>query len=294
VTQEISILQAVVYGVIQGLTEWLPISSTAHLRVVPAVLGWQDPGSAFTAVIQLGTILAVLIFFRKDLARAIGGWAKSLTGKDKDSLDAKIGWGVFWGTFPIVVLGFLFKDQIKSDQVRSLYVVSTTLIVMGIGMLLAEKFGKRQRSFEQLTVKDGIFVGLWQALALIPGMSRSGSTITGGLFSGLDRPTAARFSFLLAVPSIVAAGLYELIDERKHIMGTNLAPTLIATVVSFVVGYASIAFLMKYLERRGITLFVAYRIVLGIVLLVLVSQGVVPAVQASPDQSPSNVSKTTP
>lgn len=293
-TQEISIVQAVVYGIIQGLTEWLPISSTAHLRVVPAVLGWQDPGSAFTAVIQLGTILAVLIYFAKDLGRAIGGWFGSLTGKGKDTLEARIGWGVFWGTLPIVVLGFLFKDQIKSDQIRSLYVVASTLIIMGIGMLVAEKYGKQSRGFEQVTTKDGIVVGLWQALALIPGMSRSGSTITGGLFAGLDRPTAARFSFLLSVPSIVAAGLYELIDERKHIMGANLAPTLVATVVSFVVGYASIAFLMKYLQKRGITLFVVYRIVLGVVLLILVSQGVVPAVQASPDQSKSDVSQTTP
>lgn len=293
-TQEISILQAVVYGVIQGLTEWLPISSTAHLRVVPALLGWKDPGSAFTAVIQLGTILAVLIYFAKDLGRAIGGWFRSITGKERDTLDAKIGWGVFWGTFPIVVLGFLFKDQIKSDQIRSLYVVATTLIVMGIGMLVAEKLGKQNRGFEKLTTKDGILVGAWQALALIPGMSRSGSTITGGLFAGLDRPTAARFSFLLSVPSIVAAGLYELIDERKHIMGPNLTPTLVATAVSFVVGYASIAFLMKYLQKRGITLFVAYRIALGVILLILVSQGTIPAVQATPDKSPENVSQTTP
>ncbi|MGV3615444.1 MAG: undecaprenyl-diphosphate phosphatase [Fimbriimonas sp.] len=293
-TQEITLLQAVVYGVVQGLTEWLPISSTAHLRVIPALCGWQDPGSAFTAVIQLGTILAVLIYFAKDLGRAIGGWFGSLTGKGKDTVEAKIGWGVFWGTFPIVVLGFLFKDQIKSDQIRSLYVVSTTLIVMGVGMLLAEKFGKQSRGFDQVTTKDGIVMGLWQALALIPGMSRSGSTITGGLFSGLDRPTAARFSFLLSVPSIVAAGLYELIDERKHIMGANLAPTLVATVVSFLVGYASIAFLMKYLQRRGITLFVVYRIALGIVLLILVQQKIVPAVQASPDQGKADVSQKAP
>jgi undecaprenyl-diphosphatase len=291
VTQEISLLQAIVYGVVQGLTEWLPISSTAHLRVVPALFGWQDPGSAFTAVIQLGTILAVLIYFARDLGRAIGGWFRSLTGKDRNSLDARIGWGVFWGTFPIVVLGFVFKHQIKSDQVRSLYVVATTLIVMGVGMLLAERFGKQRRGFKDLTTKDGIVVGLWQALALIPGMSRSGSTITGGLFAGLDRPTAARFSFLLSVPSIVAAGLYELIDERKHILGANLAPTLVATVVSFVVGYASIAFLMKYLQRRGITLFVVYRIALGILLLVLVQRGVVPAVQVSPDQEKADVSQ---
>ena len=289
--QEISLLQAIVYGIIQGLTEWLPISSTAHLRVVPALLGWQDPGSAFTAVIQLGTILAVLIYFAKDLGKAIGAWFGSLTGKGKDTLDARIGWGVFWGTFPIVILGFVFKDQIKSDDVRSLYVVSATLILMGIGMLVAEKVGKQSRGFEQLTTKDGIVVGLWQALALIPGMSRSGSTITGALFSGLDRSTAARFSFLLSVPSIVAAGLYELVDERKHILGPNLVPTIVATVVSFVVGYASIAFLMKYLQRRGITAFVVYRIVLGLLLLVLVQQKVVPAVQVSPDQESTRVSQ---
>ena len=292
--QEITLLQAVVYGIVQGLTEWLPISSTAHLRVVPALLGWSDPGSAFTAVIQLGTILAVLIYFRSDLGRAIGAWFGSLTGKKKDTVDARIGWGVFWGTLPIVVLGFLFKDQIKSDQVRSLYVVASTLIFMGLLMLVAEKFGAKSRGMKRVTTRDGIFMGLWQALALIPGMSRSGSTITGGLFGGLDRPTAARFSFLLAVPSIVAAGLYELYDERTHIMGANLVPTIVATVVSFIVGYASIAFLMKYLEKKGIGIFVAYRIALGIILIVLVQRGTIPAVQASPDQGKTVVSQAGP
>jgi undecaprenyl-diphosphatase len=290
-TEPITILQAVVYGVVQGLTEWLPISSTAHLRVVPALLGWSDPGSAFTAVIQLGTILAVLIYFAKDLRDAIAAWFRSLRGIDRETPEARIGWGVFWGTLPIVVLGFAFKDTIKSDSIRSLYVVATTLILMGVGMFVAERFGKRMRSYEDVTVRDGIFMGLWQALALIPGMSRSGSTITGGLFSGLDRPTAARFSFLLAVPSIVAAGLYELYDEREHILGPNLTPTIVATVVSFVVGYASIAFLMRYLAKRGVLVFVAYRIALGIALLFLVSSGRIPAVQEPASHNTVDVSQ---
>jgi len=279
----VGLIEAIVYGIIQGLTEWLPISSTAHLRIVPALFGWKDPGAAFTAVIQLGTILAVLIYFRKDLAGAIGAWFRSLTGGDKNTPEARLGWGVFWGSLPIVVLGFLFKDQIKSESVRSLYVVAGTLIVMGVLMLVAEKVGKRERTFESITVRDGIWVGAWQALALIPGMSRSGSTITGALFAGLDRQTAARFSFLLAVPSIVAAGIYELIDERKNILGDQLMPTMVATVVSFVVGYASIAFLMKFLQKRGITAFVVYRIALGVILLLLIQQGTLKPVADTPD-----------
>lgn len=283
-TTPITLVQAIVYGIVQGLTEWLPISSTAHLRVVPALLGWEDPGSAFTAVIQLGTMAAVLLYFASDLKNAIGAWAKSLKGGSKSSTDARIGWGVFYGTFPIIILGFVFKHQIKSDHVRSLYVIAGSLIFMGILMLVAEKVGKRSRSYERISVKDGLIMGCWQALALIPGMSRSGSTITGGLFAGMDRQTAARFSFLLAVPSVVAAGLYELFDERKHILGANLVPTLAATLVSFVVGYGSIAVLMKYLQKKGIGVFVAYRILLGIALIGLIQSGHLQAIQASPDQ----------
>lgn len=274
------VVQAIVYGIVQGITEWLPISSTAHLRIVPALMGWQDPGAGFTAVIQLGTVLAVLIYFWKDLGKALKAWFLSLRGIGKDTLEAKMGWAVFVGTIPIVVLGFLLKDFIKSDQTRSLYVIAATLIGMGVLMLIAEKVGKRTREIGSVEPKDGVVVGLFQCLSLIPGMSRSGSTITGALFAGFDASTAARFSFLLSFPSILAAGLYELYEERSYLQGERLAPTLVATVVSFVVGYASIAFLIRYLQRRGIGVFVGYRIALGLLLLFLVQTGRIQAVDS--------------
>ena len=267
------LIEAILYGIVQGLTEWLPISSTAHLRILPALLGKPDPGAGFTAVIQLGTVLAVLIFFRTDIAQALSAFFKSLRGEGKDTPEAKLAWGAFYGTLPILIIGFALKDLIKSNQARSLYVIAGTLIFMGVVMLIAEKVGKQNRDKGDLEVKDGIIVGCWQALALLPGMSRSGSTISGALFQGLDRTTAARFSFLLSIPSITAAGVYELYSERKEIFGPLLMPALVATVVSFVVGYASIALLLKVIQKQGIGIFVGYRIVLGIVLLVLLSQG---------------------
>lgn len=267
------LVEAVVYGLLQGLTEFLPISSTAHIRIAPALMGWQDPGAGFTAVIQLGTVLAVLIFFAKDLASAFSGWAKSLTGKGRNSVDAKMGWAIFVGTIPIVVLGVLGQDAIKGS-LRSLWVVAGSLIFMGILMAVAEKVAKRTRDIESVRPIDGWIVGLWQAIALIPGMSRSGSSITGALFAGFDRPTAARFSFLLSVPSILAAGLKELYDERLNLLNAEmLTPTILATVVSFIVGYASIAFLMRYLQKNGILPFVAYRIALGLILIALLATG---------------------
>lgn len=270
-------MEAILYGIVQGITEWLPISSTAHLRILPALLGKDDPGAGFTAVIQLGTILAVLIYFRKDLKDAIGAWLRSLTGKGRDTVDARIGWGVFWGSVPIMLIGFLGKDFIKSDAFRSINVIIATLIIMGIVMLVAERVGKQHRGATEIKVTDGIIVGLFQALALIPGMSRSGSTISGGLFAGLDRTTAARYSFLLAVPSITAAGLYELVGEREAILGEQLTPVLVATVTSFVVGYATIAFLLKFLQKHGIGWFVGYRFALAAVLLILVQTGTIKA-----------------
>jgi undecaprenyl-diphosphatase len=237
-------------------------------------------------VIQLGTVLAVLIYFRQDLARAILAWFKSLRGEGKDTPEAKLAWGAFWGTIPIFVLGYGLKDTITTPQFRSLYVISTTLIVMGVVMLLAERFGKQNRTSESIQVKDGIWVGLWQCLALLPGMSRSGSTISGALVAGLDRPTAARFSFLMSVPSITAAGIYELYAERKEILGPMLTPALIATAVSFAVGYASIALLLKVIQRYGIGIFVGYRILLGLTLLFLVSTGRIPAIDVSSSSEP--------
>jgi undecaprenyl-diphosphatase len=268
----VDLIQAIVYGIVQGLTEFLPISSTAHLRIVPALAGWPDPGAGFTAVIQLGTLLAVLIYFARDLSKAFMGWVRNIGNPRSADPDARMGWAIVVGTIPIVVLGVVAQKWIKGE-LRSLWVIAATLIVMGVIMAVAERVGAKRRQVEDVQVKDGWIVGLWQALALIPGMSRSGSTISGALFDGFDRAAAARFSFLLSIPSILAAGLKELFDERKELIGSHLTPTLAATVVSFVVGYASIAFFMKFLQRHGILPFVLYRIVLGVALIVLLTAG---------------------
>ena len=262
-------LRAVVYGIVQGLTEFLPVSSNAHLRLTPLLFGWNEPAeafTAFTAVIQLGTTLAVLLYFAGDLKRVFAGWLR-----EKGSPEARLGWGVFYGTIPIVVLGFLLRHQIES-VFRSLYVVASALILMGLVMLYFDR-NPGTRQVEDVTTKDGVMVGLWQCLALLPGMSRSGSTISGALALGFDRAAAARFSFLLGIPSITLAGLYEAFKERHSIGGDLLVPTAIATVVSFVVGYASIAWLMKIVQKRGITPFVWYRLALGALLLALLGTG---------------------
>jgi undecaprenyl-diphosphatase len=270
----VGFIEAVIYGVVQGLTEFLPISSTAHLRILPELLGQEDPGASFTAVIQIGTLFAILIYFRKDLWSAFLGWVRSMTpGGDKGSLDARIGWSIVIGTIPIVIIGYLFRHQIRSDEVRSLYVVAITLIVMALVLFIAELVGKRRRGLDQVSVKDGIWVGLWQAIALIPGASRSGSTIAGGLFGGLERSTAARFSFLLSVPSITAAGILELIQQRETLLEQGLLAVVVATVVSFVVGYWAIGFLIRYLQTRTTLAFVVYRVGLGLGLLIALQMG---------------------
>ena len=260
-------LRAVVYGIVQGLTEFLPVSSNAHLRLTPLLFGWEDPGAAFTAVIQLGTTLAVLIYFRDDLRAAIAGWIASMRGGPKDTPEARLGWAVFWGTFPIVILGFALKHHIETTF-RSLYVIASAFILMGAIMLYFDR-KPGSREVKDVDVRDGVIVGLWQCLALLPGMSRSGSTISGGLARGFDRVAAARFSFLLGIPSITLAGLYEAFKERKSFEHALLMPTLIATVVAFFVGYASIAWLLRIVGKRGVTPFVWYRFALGAVLLVL-------------------------
>ncbi len=272
-----TIVEAILYGIVQGLTEWLPVSSTAHLRILPSLLGKPDPGAGFTAVIQLGTTLAVLIFFRKELSAAIGGWLKSFKKGSKSGVDAKVGWGVFWGTFPIIIIGFLAQDFIKSDAVRSLYVIAATLMLGGLLMLGAEQYakGRKGRGEAKIEVKDGLVVGAFQALALIPGMSRSGSTISGALFSGLDRNTAARYSFLLSVPSVAAAGLYELYKGKAELLDAGITNVLVATAVSFVVGYASIALLLKFIQKQGIGVFVLYRFVVAGVLLLMLQRGLI-------------------
>lgn len=272
-----SILEAIVLGIVQGLTEFLPISSTGHLRIVPAFLGWEDPGAAFTAVTQLGTMAAVLLYFRDDLWRISRAWARSLRDPaERRTLDARLGWYIVIGTIPIGIFGLAFKDQIETGA-RDLYLIGVALIVLGLVLLLAEKVGKRERSIEQIRTKDGLAIGFAQALALVPGVSRSGATITAGLFMGLDRPAAARFSFLLSVPAVVLSGVLELgtILNEEDGDGASLAALAVATVMAFVSGYAAIAWLLRFLATHSTVIFVVYRVALGTLVLVLVSAGTI-------------------
>ena len=276
-----STLQSIVLGIVQGLTEFLPISSTGHLRIVPAFLGWEDPGAAFTAVTQLGTMAAVLLYFREDLWRITVAWVRTLRPALRErslpgDLDARIGWYIVLGTIPIGIFGLAFKDQIETGA-RDLYLIGIALIALGLVLLLAERVGTRTRTMEQINSRDGLAVGFAQALALVPGVSRSGATITAGLFLGLDRPTAARFSFLLSVPAVVLSGLLELGsiangEEGQHVGAGNLA---IATLLAFVTGYAAIAWLLRFLSTHSTIVFVVYRVALGVLVLVLVSSGAI-------------------
>ena len=267
-------LQAIVLGIVQGLTEFLPISSSGHLRVVPAFFGWEDPGAAFTAVTQFGTMLAVLVYFRSDLLRIATAWFASLRDPGlRTDIDARMGWYILLGTIPISVIGLLFSNQIE-EGARSLYLIGIALIAFSFVMLAAERWGKREREIETLTRRDGILIGCAQAIALIPGISRSGATISAGLFLGLARPAAARYSFLLSIPAVVLSGLFELRNIGEG-GGAGPGATLIATVLAFVVGYASIAFLLKFLVNNSISVFVVYRLVIGVAVLVLASTGTI-------------------
>src|ERR1700742_3460341 len=235
-----SAIEAIVLGLVQGLTEFLPISSSGHLRIVPALLGWEDPGTGFTAVIQLGTMAAVLIYFRADLWRIARAWLSELrTPIPQASADARLGWFILLGTIPISIFGLIFSNQIESGA-RDLYLIGSALILFSFVMLLAEHLGTQLRRLTEMKGRDGVFIGFAQALALIPGVSRSGATISAGLLRGFDRLAAARYSFLLSVPAVVLSGLFEL----RKIGGGGKAPggaTVVATVVAFIAGYASIA-----------------------------------------------------
>jgi undecaprenyl-diphosphatase len=261
-------LQAIFLGVLQGLTEFLPISSSAHLRIFPEFFGWEDPGAAFTAVIQIGTELAVLIFFRKDIWRIASMWLKSLVKPEyRGHLDARMGWYIIIGTLPIVILGILLKDVIE-NEFRSLYLIATMLIVMGIVLGIADHIGSRERTLKQMNIRHAGLLGAAQALALVPGVSRSGATISAGLLRDLDRVTATRLSFLLGIPALVGAGAYELKDATKGDASTTAVA--LATVVAFVVAYASIAFLLRFVSSHKISAFAPYRIALGTVVIVAV------------------------
>jgi undecaprenyl-diphosphatase len=277
-----TLLQAAVFGLIQGLTEFLPISSAAHLRIVSALLGWSDPGTAFTAVIQLAIVVTLLLYFGNDLVQIAMAMLRGVqTGRLFENQDARLGWMIVVGTLPIVVLGLVFKKYVETS-LRSLYVIAFAEIGLALALIVAEYLersrvtaGTRLREIKDVTWTDTIIVGLAQCLALIPGASRSGSTITGGLFVGFTRETAARFSFLLALPSFLGAGVLEFAHHRHELFaapgaGRNL---VVATVVAIIVGYAAVAFLMNYLKRHTTWVFIIYRFVLGVGLLALLANG---------------------
>ncbi|MEU8628929.1 undecaprenyl-diphosphate phosphatase [Streptomyces sp. NPDC048669] len=276
--------ESFVLGLVQGLTEFLPISSSAHLRLTAAFAGWHDPGAAFTAITQIGTEAAVLIYFRKDIVRIVGAWFKSLTDRSmRSDHDAQMGWLVIVGSIPIGVLGLTFKDQIEGPF-RDLRLIATTLIVMGIVLGIADRMAARdesggkhraireRKSLKELGIKDGLIFGFCQAMALIPGVSRSGATISGGLLMGYTREAAARYSFLLAVPAVLASGVFELKDAGEGHVAWG--PTIFATFIAFGVGYVVIAWFMKFITTKSFMPFVIYRILLGLVLFALVAAGV--------------------
>jgi undecaprenyl-diphosphatase len=276
VDEQLSWLQAIVLGISQGLTEFLPISSTAHTLVVSKLLGWPDPGAAFTAVTQVGTELAVVIYFRQDIARILKDWFASLTKKtERANPDAKMGWYVVIGTIPIGIAGLAFKSSIETTA-RNLWLVAATLIVMGILLGLADRFARHTKSEADINTKNAVLFGLGQALALIPGVSRSGATITVGLAMGFKRDVAARYSFLLAIPAVFASAALTAGDISSDSF-VNWPATIVATIVAFVVGYFVIASLMKYLQTRTFLPFVIYRIALGTLLMVLLANGVLSA-----------------
>ncbi len=272
--------EAVVLGIIQGLTEFLPISSSAHLRISAALLGWDDPGAAFTAVTQLGTETAVIIYFRRDIARIASAWFRSLVRPElRSDPDARMGWLVILGSLPIGILGLLFETQIES-AFRDLRLTALTLIVFGILLGIADRVGANRRQLDELTVRHGIAYGAAQALALIPGVSRSGGTITAGLLLGYRREAAARYAFLLAIPAVFTSGLYKLTDIGGS--SGSWGPTLVATLVAFGIGFVVIAWLMRFISTRSFMPFVVYRLVLGVALIVFVTLGWLDPTAGSP------------
>ncbi|AGS68201.1 undecaprenyl-diphosphate phosphatase [Streptomyces collinus] len=277
--------ESLVLGLVQGLTEFLPVSSSAHLRLTAAFSGWEDPGAAFTAITQIGTEAAVLIYFRTDIGRILSAWFRSLFDKAmRRDHDAQMGWLVIVGSIPIGVLGVTLKDQIEGPF-RDLRVTATMLVVVGVVIGVADRLAardenggrhrapKQRKTLENLGVRDGLVFGLCQACALVPGVSRSGATISGGLFMGYRREAAARYSFLLAVPAVLASGVFEVKDS---VGGGDVAwgPTLFATGIAFASGYAVIAWFMKWISHKSFMPFVWYRVVLGIVIIALVTAGV--------------------
>ncbi len=269
------LFKAVVLGTIQGLTEFLPISSSAHLAIFPKFFGWSDPGAAFTAVIQIGTELAVVIYFWKDILSIATGWIRGVFSKPaRATQEWRMGWFVIIGTLPIVLLGLLFQDAIK-HEFRRVALIAVALIVFGFILGVAERIGRKNRQIEELTMTHAVLFGLAQACALFPGVSRSGGTISMGLFLGYERRAATRYAFLLAIPAVLGAGIYNLKDIPGQANAYGTVPTIVATVISFVVGLGVIRWLLNYVSTKSYMPFVGYRIALGAVVLALVATSVI-------------------
>ena len=268
---QVNLFQAIVLGFVQGATEFIPISSTAHLKAVPVFLGWGDPGVAFSAIIQLGSIAAVLSYFWDDLSQIAKGMVQAVGQSDYDSQNFWLAVGIAVGTIPILICGLGIKIMVPdfdNSPLRSMTAIAIASIVMGLLLGVAEYAGNHKRNFQDLTTKDGIIIGFAQALAIIPGVSRSGSTITAGLFSNIDRATAARFSFLLGIPAITLAGLVELKDLwDTGITRTELLPLVAGLISSAIFSYLAIAWLIKFLQKRSTWIFVWYRLGFGIIIL---------------------------
>ena len=268
--------EAIILGIIQGLTEFIPISSSAHIRLAGEVFpNAIDPGAMFTAITQIGTELAVLIYFRKDIMRIVSAWFSGLTDKSARNQDSKMGWLIIIGSVPIVVIGYLAQDFIETD-LRSLWIIATTMVVFGLILGAADRYAPKSKELSQLSVKHGLLYGLAQSLALIPGVSRSGATIAMGRVLGYSREAALRYSFLLALPAVFGSGFYQL----KNALGDDqvavysLTETFVATAIAFVVGYLVIAWLLKFVTTKSFAPFIIYRVILGTTLLVLLATGV--------------------
>jgi undecaprenyl-diphosphatase len=278
-----TLLQAVILGIVQGLTEFLPISSTAHIRIIPALFDWHfyhgttnDPGARFTAIVQLGTSAAIVLYFWRELLHVSVAWIRGLYDRSvRGTLEYKLGWYLILATIPVGVFGLIFSHQIETGA-RNLWLIASTLIALAVLLFAAEKVGRRDREEEDINTKDALVVGSAQALSLIPGASRSGTTITAGLFRGLTREAAARFSFLLSIPAVVLSGVYEAIHPSNG-QSPGVGLTGVALIFAFIVGLASIHWLMRWLSNHSTMIFVYYRIALGVLLIVLLSTGVISA-----------------
>jgi undecaprenyl-diphosphatase len=278
------VFDVLILGIVQGLTEFLPISSSAHIRIVGEFMNKaQDPGARFTAITQIGTELAVLIYFRNDIKSILFSWIKQILKRSElnseEKGQARMGWLIIVGSLPIVVLGYLGRNIITND-LRSLWLIATTLIVFGVILGLADTYGKKVRTLEQLSTRHGILYGIAQALALVPGVSRSGATIAMGRFLGFSREAALRYSFLLAIPAVFGSGLYQLKDALSSSAAPNvfsIPETLAATGIAFVIGYAVIAWLLKFVSTKSFMPFIIYRILLGTILLILLATGIISA-----------------